>query len=136
MLLRHRRAFRHRISGNDMADDTPGLGEKVLLREVTQDDLPIFFEQQLDPAANYMSAFTAKDPTDKDAFTAHWARILDDPTGTIKPILFDGRVAGYVASYVDQELGKPEVCYWLGKEYWGKGLATRALSEFLGIVKA
>lgn len=24
-----------------------------------------------------------------------------------------------------------EVSYWIGKEYWGKGIATRALSEFL-----
>ncbi|HKA21153.1 MAG TPA: GNAT family N-acetyltransferase, partial [Blastocatellia bacterium] len=32
----------------------------VLLREVTEGDLPIFFEQQRDPAANRMAAFTAK----------------------------------------------------------------------------
>ena len=32
----------------------------VLLRDVTERDLPIFFEQQLDPAANQMAAFTAR----------------------------------------------------------------------------
>ena len=26
------------------------------------------------------------------------------------------------------------VGYWLGKEYWGKGVATRALAEFLRLV--
>ena len=42
----------------------------VLLRDVTEADLPIFFEQQ-DSAANHMAAFTAKDPADRDAFMAH-----------------------------------------------------------------
>jgi hypothetical protein len=50
----------------------------VVLREVTADDLPIFFEQQQHPVANYRAAFTAKDPTDRDAYMARWTRILDD----------------------------------------------------------
>jgi RimJ/RimL family protein N-acetyltransferase len=101
----------------------------LLLRDVIEDDLPIFFEQQLDSDANYMAAFTAKDPTNRDAFMAHWNRILADPTVIIKTIVFDGHVVGSVLSY--EESGRPEVSYWLGKEYWGKGLATRALSDFL-----
>lgn len=84
----------------------------LLLRDVVEDDLPIFFEQQLDAEANYMAAFTAKDPTNRDAFTAHWNRILADATVTIKTILFDGRVVGSVLSY--EESGKPEVSYWIG----------------------
>ncbi len=35
---------------------------RLVLRDVVADDLPIFFHQQLDPDANYMAAFTAKDP--------------------------------------------------------------------------
>lgn len=49
---------------------------EVKLRDITEKDLPIFFEQQLDSTANYMAAFTAKDPTDKDAFFDHWKKIL------------------------------------------------------------
>ena len=30
-----------------------------------------------------------------------------------------------------EEPGKPEVTYWLGKEFWGQGIATRALAAFL-----
>jgi RimJ/RimL family protein N-acetyltransferase len=108
----------------------------VLLRDVAEGDLPIFFEQQLDPAANHMAAFTAKDPGDKDAFTAHWNRILDDDAITKKAILFEGHVVGHVASFTDERFGKPEVTYWVGKEYWGKGLATKALSEFLRHLEA
>ncbi|PYQ34013.1 MAG: hypothetical protein DMF55_10480, partial [Acidobacteria bacterium] len=51
-----------------------------------------------------------------------------------KTILFDGRVAGNIVSF--QQLGRPLVGYWIGKEYWGRGIATRALSEFLNHVTA
>ncbi len=52
----------------------------VQLRDVAQEDLVIFFAQQMDPAGSHMAAFTAKDPTDREAFMAHWARILADDT--------------------------------------------------------
>ncbi len=99
----------------------------LILRDVVEDDLAMFFEQQLDPDANYMAAFTAKDRTNREAFIVHWNKIMVDPT--VKTIVVAGQVAGYVLSY--EEDGKQEVSYWLGKEYWGKGLATRALSDFL-----
>lgn len=102
---------------------------ELLLRDVLPDDLPIFFEQQLDQEANHMAAFTAKDPTDREAFMAHWHKILAIDTCIIKTILFNGQVAGSVSSYEDE--GKPEVTYWLGREYWGKGIATWALKELL-----
>lgn len=102
---------------------------KLSLRNVVTDDLPIFFEYQLDQGANSMAAFTAKDPTDQAAFMAHWNRILADETTINQTILFNGQVAGSVSSYEDE--GKSEVTYWLGKEYWGKGIATWALKEFL-----
>lgn len=102
---------------------------ELLLRNVLPDDLPIFFEQQLDREANHMAAFTAKDPADREAFMAHWHKILADDTCIIKTIVFNKQAAGSVSSYVDE--GKPEVTYWLGKEYWGQGIATWALKEFL-----
>ena len=102
---------------------------ELYLRDVVNDDLSIFFENQLDHEANYMAAFTAKDPTNQEAFMAHWHRILADKTVIIQTIIFNGQVAGSVSSYEDE--GKPEVTYWLGKDYWGKGIATWALKEFL-----
>jgi RimJ/RimL family protein N-acetyltransferase len=101
----------------------------LLLRDVIDADLPIFFAQQLDPDANWMAAFTAKDPSNREAFDAHWDRIRAEPTIIIRTILCDGQVAGSVLSYEDE--GKPEVSYWLGREFWGKGIATWALGEFL-----
>jgi RimJ/RimL family protein N-acetyltransferase len=103
----------------------------IQLRDVIASDLPILFEHQLDPDANYMAAFTARDPIDRDAFMAHWTRILSDEAITIQTILFNGQVAGSVASYTDAEFGELEITYWIGREYWGKGIATRALLTFL-----
>jgi RimJ/RimL family protein N-acetyltransferase len=103
----------------------------IVLREVTEDDLVIFFEQQQDPAANWMAAFTAKDPTDWPAFAARWAKILDDRTDTAKTIVCGGRVAGNVLSFVAPWSGQREVSYWVGRDHWDRGVATRALAAFV-----
>jgi RimJ/RimL family protein N-acetyltransferase len=101
----------------------------VQLREVIESDLPIFFEQQLDPEAAQMAALPSRG---QDTFMAHWTRIMADNSILIKTILFHGQVAGNVVCF--DQLGEREVGYWLGKEYWGKGIATRALAEFLQYV--
>ena len=97
-----------------------------MLRDVIEADLPIFFEQQLVPEANTMAAFPARD---RDAFMAHWAKIMADKKAIQKAILFDGQVAGNIVSW--ESHGEWEVGYWLGKEFWGKGVGTMALLEFL-----
>ena len=101
----------------------------ILLRDVVEDDLAIFFEHQLDSTANHMAAFTARDPTDRAAFTAKWKKLLSDDIVTVRTILFEGHVAGHIASF--EQSGQREITYWIGREYWGKGSATRALSVFL-----
>lgn len=102
------------------------------LRPVVATDLAIFFEQQLDVAANHMAAFTAKDPTNKEAFMAKWAKILADETLIKQTILSDGLVAGNVVCH--RWFGEPEVSYWLGKPFWGRGIATEALGQLLGMM--
>ncbi len=102
---------------------------------MVESDLSIFFEQQLDPEANRMAAFTSKDPADMAAFLAHWSNIMSDDTKVVRTILLDERIVGHIASYTDQEFGKPEVTYWIGKKYWGKGMATAALLKFLGVTR-
>jgi RimJ/RimL family protein N-acetyltransferase len=98
----------------------------ILLRDVQESDLPIFFEQKRDPIANQMAAFPARD---RDEFMAHWAKIIQDETVILKTILFEGQVAGNLISF--EMSGKREVGYRLGREFWGKGIATQALSAFL-----
>jgi RimJ/RimL family protein N-acetyltransferase len=101
--------------------------EIVELRDVVETDLPVFFQHQLDPEANRMAAFVARD---RDSFMAHWTKILRDDTKKARTVVVDGEVAGNVVSF-EQE-GQRLVGYWIGKRHWGKGVATRALSAFLG----
>lgn len=103
--------------------------DEIKLREVKESDRPIFYEQQLDPTANYMAAFTREDPANRNSFDQHWSRILADESIPIKTILYKGQVAGSVLSY--EQFGDREVSYWLGKEFWGKGIATKALTLYL-----
>lgn len=105
----------------------------ILLRDVIEDDLPIFFEQQQDSQANYMAAFTAESPSDRDAFMAHWEKILSKDTSSTKTILAEEKVVGHVLSF--EQFGNSEVSYWLGREHWGKGIATIALAMFLDLVE-
>jgi RimJ/RimL family protein N-acetyltransferase len=102
---------------------TPG---DVTLQDVAEDDLPIFYVHQRDPEATRLAAFPA---SGREAYLAHWARILADDTVAKQTILFDEQVAGNIVSF-DQD-GERYVGYWLGREYWGKGIATRALAAFL-----
>lgn len=111
-----------------MAELAPNpLTSGVLLRDVVEGDLPIFFEQQLDPGANTMAAFTAKDPANREAFTAHWNRILADATVIIKTIVSDEHVVGHVLSY--EESGKPEVSYWIANDLPQKQRASPAQAQ-------
>lgn len=103
----------------------------VYLRDVVETDLPIFFEHQLDPEAAEMAAFPSRD---RDTFMTHWAKIMADDSVILKAILFNGQVAGNIVSF--EIAGEREVGYWIGKEYWGKGIATQALALFLDFVKA
>jgi len=112
-----------------MPPSAPG---EVHLREVSEPDLPILFEQQRDPVAVQMAAFTAKDPANWDTFLAHWKKILADASMKMRTITYQGHVVGFVGSWVDSSwLGQPEVTYWIGRGFWGQGIATRALTQFL-----
>jgi len=105
----------------------------VILRGVKDDDLPIFFQQQLDPEANYMAAFTSENPEDREAFEAHWLKIRNSETVLLKTILSDGEVAGYLAKFKRDD--DTEVSYWIGREFWGRGIATSALKLLQQIVE-
>jgi len=108
------------------------LHNTVVLRDVADSDLPILFEYQKDPEASHMAAFLPRDPSDRDAFLTHWRRILSDPTKITKAILWNGQLAGTVGSFLGD--GKPQITYWIGKEFWGNGIATQALAELLRVV--
>jgi RimJ/RimL family protein N-acetyltransferase len=104
---------------------------EVVLREVHDSDLPVFFRQLNDPEAARMAAFTPKDPADRDAFEALWRRIRSGPE-VARAVLADGDVVGSVMVY--GEPGEREVTYWVDRAYWGRGVATAALRALLAEV--
>jgi RimJ/RimL family protein N-acetyltransferase len=75
-----------------------------------------------------MADFPARD---RESFTTHWDRILEDESVVKQTILFEGEIAGKVVSFV--QYGEREVGYWIGREYWRRGVATRALAGFLDL---
>jgi RimJ/RimL family protein N-acetyltransferase len=104
--------------------------DEVRLRNIEPNDLPIFYEQQLDADATRMAAFPARD---RAAFDAHWAtNILGNPAAINQTIVVDGQVAGNIGSWPQD--GVRLVGYWIGREHWCKGVATRALAAFLHLV--
>jgi RimJ/RimL family protein N-acetyltransferase len=105
----------------------------VSLREIEDEDLPVFYGYGSDPEAVHMAAFTAKDPADRDYFDAHWAKVRADPANITRTILDeDGEVIGHAAVYGPPD--EREVTYWIGREHWGRGAATAALRALLALV--
>ena len=107
--------------------------ETISLRDVESSDLEYFYQHQLDPEANRMAAWVSENPQDRLAFNARWDRNLRSPRNINRTILADGRVAGYIACFPSGE--DMEVTYWLGREFWGSGVATRALRRMLDLVE-
>jgi RimJ/RimL family protein N-acetyltransferase len=103
----------------------PPLGD-VQLRDVEASDLPALYQYQLDPDANHMAAVN---PRSLEAFNALWAKAFTAGTTFAQAILWDGILVGHIACF--RKDGQDNVGYWIGKEYWGKGIASRALALLL-----
>jgi RimJ/RimL family protein N-acetyltransferase len=99
---------------------------EVRLRQVEDRDLVVFFDNQADPVAAAMSASPTRN---KGQFAAHWAKMRRDDTKILRAIEADGAVAGTIGSW--DEDGQRLLGYWIGREQWGRGIATRALTQFL-----
>jgi RimJ/RimL family protein N-acetyltransferase len=102
-----------------------------VLREVRDEDLDVLFEQWADPVAARMAAFTPPDHMDRDAFERRWSRLRADETVIALAIVVDGEIVGTIGSWGDPD--EREVTYWIGRSYWGKGIATDALNAFLTV---
>ena len=129
-LYKFRYEMKSGLVGNRMTQPGgPLRSDEIHLRPVLESDLPILFEHQREPEANAMAAFPARD---REAFMAHWKKILGDANVVAMAVIVDKRVVGHVGCWKqdDQRL----VGYWIAKEYWGLGVATEMLSKFLCIV--
>jgi RimJ/RimL family protein N-acetyltransferase len=104
---------------------------RCALREVRDGDLAVLFAQWADPVAAHMAAFTAPDHMDRSAFERRWSRQRADETVIARVIVVDGEVAGTIGSWGGPD--EREVTYWIGRSYWGRGIATGALKAFLTV---
>ncbi|CAG0960102.1 phosphinothricin acetyltransferase [Phycisphaerales bacterium] len=96
------------------------------LRPVRPDDIPALYLHQLDPEANRMAGTK---PRSLEAFQAVWDRIFKDAAVTARVIVENESIIGGVSCF-DMD-GLDAVGYWIAREHWGRGVATRALRLFL-----
>lgn len=99
----------------------------ITLRPLEEADEAILYEQQADPAFAAMAAFTSRD---REAHREHWQRIQANPETVNRAILFDGELCGSLGSWLD-EAGRRLIGYGLGRQHWGRGIASAALRQFV-----
>jgi RimJ/RimL family protein N-acetyltransferase len=104
------------------------MADEVTIRETQESDLPILFENQRDPASSAMAGVPARE---WDAYIAHWQKVRADTANLHWTILFDGQIVGDLVSFPHD--GRREIGYRIAQQYWGKGIATRALTLFLDV---
>lgn len=109
--------------------------EEVGLREVQDEDLPIFFGYLQDPHAQSLAASTFEDYSDPQAFSSFWAKLRRNDGAFVRTItLGEGpdNVAGHISIAPDDE--GLQVRYWVDRSLWRRGVATAALRAALDAV--
>lgn len=101
-------------------------GREVRLRPVIDADLPVLFEHQRDPEAARMAAST---PLSRRDHAQMWKTLHAEPGALARTIIVDDTVAGALTSW--ERWDERQVGYCLGREHWGRGIATTALALFL-----
>jgi RimJ/RimL family protein N-acetyltransferase len=105
---------------------------EIKLRRTTAPDVRTLHELELDPRSNELAGTK---PRDWPTFQARWKEILADPDGSVtgvtpRVILADGELAGAVN--IAPQDGCDAIGYWIAREHWGRGIATRAVALMLG----
>ena len=108
--------------------------DQVKVRPTTEEDLNVLFHFQLDEEANYMAAFTPKQPLDLEAYLTKYRPFLDDPSINNQTILLEGEIVGSIAKFEIE--GEAEITYWIDRQMWGKGIGAEALRQFFHVYKS
>ncbi len=82
---------------------------------------------------SFLTATPSSSSRDRAAFDQHWAKVLADDTILKKTVIVDDQAAGNVVSWTSER--KREVGYWIDRAFWGRGVATAALTAFLTLEK-
>lgn len=107
---------------------------EVVLRDLTEADIPTLFEVQLDETAQHLAAFVGAAARDEDAYLATFRRAIADSEIVSKVAEVDGGIVGSCAAFpMDGDL---EITYWIRRDLWGRGIATAAVAALLDEVTA
>lgn len=101
----------------------------ITLTKTTPDDLQILYQIQLDGDANHMAAFTSESGKDFNLYCEKYSKHLDDANISMWTIRVEQRIVGSVAKFVIA--AENGITYWIDKEFWGQGIATKALMQLL-----
>jgi RimJ/RimL family protein N-acetyltransferase len=93
---------------------------------VQDDDLPLIFAWQSDPASAAMAGVPSRD---RSAFDAHWTKIRADPECVLRTVVDGGTPVAAVMCFPRD--GQRELGYWVAREHWGRGIASAAVAAFL-----
>lgn len=102
--------------------------DRVNLRSIIEADLPTFYDHQCDEEACRIADFQSRD---RSAFMTHWAKILRDTSAVTRAVICDHELVGNVCSF--DAAGRREIGYWIGRPFWGRGIASSAVRQFLAI---
>lgn len=109
------------------------MATSVQLRQVLAGDIALFFEHHLELRPLPAGASVADLESRKATFVGRWDQMLSDERVLARTIVWKGAVAGYVAHLMQRD--KPAISCWLGRDYWGKGVATQAVRDFLDLIE-
>jgi RimJ/RimL family protein N-acetyltransferase len=104
--------------------------DAVRLRDVTSADLPELFRFQSDADGARMAAVI---PRDSQSFFSHWGKVLVDPSIVARAITLDAVLVGQISCFSMD--GLDSVGYWIARDYWSRGIATRDLDLLLQEVR-
>ncbi len=78
-----------------------------------------------------MVAFAAAEPATPEEFEKKWNFIRANEDSVVRTIVMEDVVVGNILSYLEDDI--PQIGYWIDKVYWGRGIASAALQQFLAI---
>lgn len=117
--------------------------ESVKLRKFSIKDIDRIMELFLDENITNGIGITLseKPPKITRKFETTWLKKTISNYGKKKPkgynlaITLDNILIGSIGmNKIDYENKNIEIGYWIGKDYWGKGFATKALKQFLDFI--
>ena len=101
----------------------------IKLDKTTKEDLETLFIFQTNKDGIMMAAFTSENPSDKAAYMKKWTAIVANPKIKMQTIRLENKIVGSVIHF--DIMNETNVSYWIDQQFWGKGIATEALKEFI-----